>query len=133
MLRYAMTLGFGPIQGTEVVSRLCHHPDIIWAEAHYLPFVDHSFDVVSMFDVMEHLIPGDDEAACRELDRVARHHVLLTANDQHSTMGGGEELHINLRSHTEWDVLFRRWFHGCVTWLGGDQSYPAQRWRIDYA
>lgn len=130
LLAEAFAMGYGPVTGTEVVPALMDN-GMVYAYAHALPFPDRSIDVVSLFDVIEHLIPGDDEAACRELDRVARKHILITANDRDSRNHLGEILHINIRSHREWDCLFRSWFTGTVTWLSHGTDYASQRWRID--
>ena len=117
MLKESARLGFAPVRGTEVVPELLKRADVSYAEAHALPFPDNTFDVVTMFDVIEHLIPGDDEAACRELRRVARNAIFISAN-KHASTFGNEELHINRRSYEEWDALFRDWFAGWgVAWL----------------
>lgn len=135
MLGHATRLGFDPVQGTEVVPGLLKDERVVYAEAHDLPFADASFDVVTMFDVIEHLIPGDDEAACRELARVARRHIILTANNRPSVNPQtGDDLHINKRPYEEWDALFREWFRewfpGAVTWIGA-KEYVSEIWRID--
>lgn len=132
MLRHAADLGYSPVQGTEVVAQLLDAPRIVKAEAHSLPFGDRSFAVVSLFDVIEHLLPGDDQAACMELRRVAQRHVLITANNLPSFNKAGDDLHINRRPYGEWDRLFREWFVGCdVTWLKINRKYVSESWRID--
>jgi ubiquinone/menaquinone biosynthesis C-methylase UbiE len=131
MLDHAVRLGFNPVQGTEAVEDLCDGMTVLKAWAHALPFPDGAFDCVTMFDVIEHLIPGDDELACREMARVARKHVLLTANNKPSNRTG-VELHINRRPYEEWDSLFREWFApGRVTWLKGARQRVSEAWRID--
>lgn len=109
MLENAGWLGFEFIRGTETVPALCV-PPVTYALGWELPFDDQSFDVVSMFDVIEHLLPGDDERTCRELCRVAQHTVLLTANNRPSKGLAGVELHVNQRPYQEWDRLFHEWF-----------------------
>lgn len=132
MLREARRLGFAPARGTEIVEALLDPPRVVRAEVHDLPFEDSSFDVVTMFDVIEHLVPGDDRRACAELARVARRHVLLTANDKDSFNKAGEQLHINQRPYKEWDSLFREWFPGKVIWLAGGGRL-SECWRVDLA
>lgn len=127
MLSHAAGMGFAPVQGVEVVQELIDGTRVVRGEAHDLPFGDRSFDVVSMFDVIEHLVPGDDEAACREMARVAKRHILLTANNRPSIVDGND-LHINKRPYDEWDRLFREWFPGDVTWMKGRFS---EGWRVD--
>ena len=43
-----------------------------------LPFADRSFDLVSAFEVLEHLPPSLLPQACAEIGRVARDHILLS-------------------------------------------------------
>ena len=131
MLSSAMTLGFDPVSGTEVVPALLNPPRVVRAEAHDLPFSDGEFHTVTMFDVIEHLIPGDDELACRELVRVASNHVIVAANNCRGKDWCGDVLHINIRPYAEWDRLFREWFapHKVVWVTNG--SFFSQIWRVD--
>lgn len=132
MLDAAGKLGFSPVLGTEIVPELIDGDRVVWGQAHAIPFADKSFDVVTLFDVIEHLIPGDDEAVCREMTRVARKHILLTANNKSSFNKAGDDLHINKRLYTEWNKLFRRWFAPAkVTWIKGPRRYVSEAWRID--
>lgn len=135
MLAQARALSFNPVQGTEVVPGLIDGVHVVWAEGHELPFSDDEFDVVTMLDVIEHLIPGDDELTCRELLRVARRCILLTANNKTSQKAIGEELHINRRPYEEWDGLFNEWFDGQATWLHSTAEWPrhnlSQTWRVN--
>ena len=99
VLRMARDLGFAPVAGTEAVGYLCDGETIHHALAHDLPFPDASFDTVTMFDVMEHLLPEDTEAVCRELARVARSNILLTVHNGPSPWrNSGGDLHINRRA-----------------------------------
>jgi ubiquinone/menaquinone biosynthesis C-methylase UbiE len=136
MLTAALAMGFEPVQGTEIVPELIDGSRVIFSEAHALQVADKSFDVASLWDVIEHLVRGDDEAVCHELERVARRHVLLTANNRPSKNQAGEDLHINRRPYEEWDALFRRWFSGRVTWIKGTprqpRNYVSEAWRIDF-
>lgn len=131
MLVEALRLGFTVARGTEIVPALLDGERIVRAQADSLPFEDKSFDVVSLFDVIEHLIPGDDRLACLELARVARRAVVLTASNRPSYNDRGEDLHINRRPYEEWDALFRQWFPGKVTWLKGPRDYFGEGWRVD--
>lgn len=133
MLQLAEELGFARVQGTEIVPQLIDGQRVIEAWAHELPFADGEFDVVSMLDVIEHLLPGDDEAACRELARVAKRTVLITANNKPSFNSAGDDLHINKRKYSTWHSLFERWFApGKVTRLDVDRQYVSAAWRIDF-
>lgn len=98
----AQDMGFFPVHGTEAVSSLCDGDRVRQAFAHALPFGDRSFDTVTMFDVMEHLLPVDTRAACREMARVARRRVLLTVHNGSSHWKGEPgDLHINRRASYE--------------------------------
>ena len=100
----ARDLGHGPVLGTEAVSYLCDGETVHHALAHDLPFPDDHFDTVTMFDVMEHLLPEDTCLVCEELRRVARRRILLTVCNAPSSFGGdGGDLHINRRiSYDAW-------------------------------
>lgn len=100
-LQMARNLGHDPVMGTEAVPYLCDGRTVLQALVHALPFEDSSFDTVTMFDVMEHLLPEDTEAACRELARVAKRRVLLTVCNQPSSFGSDGDLHINRRASYE--------------------------------
>lgn len=130
-LAHARAIGFAEVQGTEVVEKLLG-PSVRYALAWDLPFPDKSFEVVSLFDVIEHLLPGDDERTCRELARVAGRAILLTASNRESSHNG-VELHVNRRPYEEWDGLFRQWFEGAeVTWLHKRASKRSEMWRITF-
>lgn len=131
MLDAAERLGFSSVQGTEIVPELIDGDRVIRAEVHDLPFGDRSFDVVTMFDVIEHLLPGDDQAACKEMARVARQHIIITANNRPSFNKAGDDLHINKQPYEDWDRLFREWFPGTVTWIKGNRAYVSEAWRVD--
>lgn len=98
VLHTARDMGFAPVMGTEAVAYLCAKDrGVVHALAHDLPFPDNAFDIVTMFDVMEHLPAADTGPACRELARVARRRVLLTVhNGPHRFKG--MDLHINRRA-----------------------------------
>ncbi len=132
MLKHAEAMGFVSVQGVEVVPALIDGARVVKGEAHSLPFVDKSFDVATLWDVIEHLVPGDDYAVCRELARVARRFVLLTANNRPSTLPDGTDLHINKRQYETWHELFTQWFAPAkVTWIKGQRHYISEAWRIE--
>lgn len=127
VLDIAEGMGFS-VQGVEVVPDLIQPPRVVFGQAHALPFPSESFDHVTMYDVMEHLLPGDDAAAVAELMRVARKTVTLTIAD-FSHMVEGVELHINRRRYADWDSLLRMWAKGHrVEWLERDSI--SETWRI---
>lgn len=127
MLPYARSLGFKDALGTEVVPGLLND-DVCFALAWDLPFADHTWEVVSLWDVIEHLLPGDDERACKELARVAEKAVLITANNRPS-QSMGVELHVNRRPYGEWDALFHEWFPGKVE-RRPNHGCQSETWRV---
>ena len=128
LLDLAESLGFGPVLGVEAVPQCCDGKRIVLGWAHALPFEEDSFDVVCMFDVIEHLLPGDDELACRELYSVARKHILISASNRKSVHCGWD-LHINKRDYGDWHRLFQKWMPGKLTQMPGHHRSPM--WRID--
>jgi SAM-dependent methyltransferase len=131
MIRESLRLGFDPAHGTEVMPDLIDGLRVVHGEAHALPFSDKSFDVVTMLDVIEHLVPGDDEAACRELARIARRHIIVTASNLRSFSQAGDDLHINRRPYDDWDVLFRAWFAPGRVWRRPSRNPISETWQVD--
>jgi ubiquinone/menaquinone biosynthesis C-methylase UbiE len=116
VLRAAREMGFGPVKGTEAVGYLCDGINVVQALGHALPFPDASFDVVTMFDVMEHLIPEDTCLVCEELRRVARQRILMTVCNEPSSFGSDDgDLHINRRA--SYDVWFRELQDHFAPWV----------------
>lgn len=131
MLDYAYDdLMFGHVQGTETVPNLYNKENRQFALVDDLPFKSDSFDVVSCFDVLEHLLPDDTEIALQELARVAKHSLILTANNKPSN-SLGMELHINRRPYDEWDQLIKIHCGGDVQWLPNNGNI-SETWLITY-
>lgn len=123
-MQMARDLGHFPVRGVEVVEKLCND-DVVLATAWDLPFDDGSFDYVAMWDVIEHLLPGDDELAIREMCRVARKAVMLSAADYHSERLG-QSLHINCRRPDEWKALLEEWANPVsvdISWTGHQPEF----------
>jgi SAM-dependent methyltransferase len=121
-LQIARDLGHRPVQGTEAVEYLCDDLNIVHALGHDLPFADDSYDTVTMFDVMEHLLPEDTKAVCQELARVAKRRVLLTVHNG-SHRYRGTELHVNRRpSYEAWHIELEHHFKRTVIRYGKGDS-----------
>lgn len=77
-----------------------------------LPFSTESFDVVCCLDVLEHLVEADIVPALKEMRRVAKSHIFLTASEKPSYYGSpdGKDLHISKRPLAEWEKLFDEQF-----------------------
>lgn len=103
ILEFARDEGFDPVVGVDVVPLLDH---VVKGSLAGLPFDDDSFDWVTCFDVLEHVLPIDTELALSELKRVAKRGVLLTVNNKSSVNRvTGHELHVNRRPYDEWATL----------------------------
>lgn len=106
MLDYAAALfDFQQIGGTEIVGALIEaDPRLVYAEAHALPFPDRSRDVVTCFDVLEHLLPSDVKRSIDELFRVGRAVVIVSAAAD-SQFQEGVEHHPSRRPLEKWRYL----------------------------
>lgn len=115
MVAYAKDgLKFEFVRGTETVDSLLSDI-IVKATVDNLPFHDGQFEVVSMFDVIEHLNEFDLEVACKELDRVSSNVIIVTASNVPSTERG-MDLHITKKPYAEWDKFFNEVFSGKAVW-----------------
>jgi 2-polyprenyl-3-methyl-5-hydroxy-6-metoxy-1,4-benzoquinol methylase len=106
-LEIAAALGFHPVAGTETVPALMSEK-VVMAYAHDLPYPAELFDVVTCFDVLEHLIEDDLAPAIKEFCRVAKKTIILSASEIPSSQwGGGRDLHISKRPKAEWAKLIK--------------------------
>ena len=109
MLDVARAFGYSDVAGCEVVPELVMaRDDVVPAPAQALPWADKSADVVTCFDVLEHLVPGDEVEALRELFRVAGLRVNVTVSNISDLGPCGEELHINRRDYADWHEITGR-------------------------
>lgn len=115
-------------KGTEVVPALLRRDEVQYAEAHALPFAMDTFDYVTCFDVLEHLIEQDIRPALVEMKRVARRVCIVTAAD-FPHIFHGVDLHVSRRPEGDWDALIRSVWGEGVTALGIFGISPA--WRLD--
>lgn len=129
MVGYANGLGFES-RGVEAVDYLTDGFSILHGKAWDLPVPDNSIDLVTMFDVIEHLLPEDTERTLAELRRVAKKEILITAAN-YSSKSMGVELHVNRKPYPEWDQLLRTAFADCdVDWLPRKHNIQSETWRI---
>lgn len=105
LLEVARVCGFQIVKGTETVPALCNQ-DVTQAILPSIPHPDKSFDVVSIIEVIEHLLPDDVRPALDELTRLARRHIVISAAI-HPHWYGGVNLHPSARPESEWESLFR--------------------------
>ena len=129
MVRFAENLGYHAI-GLEAVDYLTSKDKVFEGLAWDMPFKDNSFDLVTMFDVIEHLLPEDTERTLAELRRVAGKQLFITAAN-YSSKSLGVELHVNRRSYEEWDKILRKAFEGDhVEWLPRKHGINSETWHI---
>jgi 2-polyprenyl-3-methyl-5-hydroxy-6-metoxy-1,4-benzoquinol methylase len=131
MVSYGKFLGMRSI-GIETCPTLLDGLHVIKGYAHDVPFGDKSFDVVTMFDVIEHLLPEDEPLVLTELKRVARKHIFLTAAN-YPSKSLGTELHINVKPYESWDAIFREVYHDGwkVHWLPRKYGINSETWWIE--
>lgn len=131
MVEYAESIDL-EATGIEPVLHLCDGATIISGFAHDLPFESKTIDYSSMFDVLEHLLPGDDILALQELKRVTKRRIILTANNQPSKNNkNGDNLHINIRKYSEWDEMIRGIFKdSLIIWQDRGDNI-SETWIID--
>lgn len=132
VLGYAKFKGFDPVCGVEVVEDLLSEIDeikVVYGESHSLPFEDNTFDVVTCFDMIEHVLPQDTVLSLNELDRVSRHSVILSAANYPSWCNG-IDLHINKRPYSEWDELIHSTIEGSVKWMPKTNRTHSETWVI---
>ena len=126
-LELARKHGYEVVKGTETVPALCNE-HVIQAALPKIPYPDQSFDVVSLIEVIEHLLPDDIRPALAELMRLARKHILISAAVQDCWIGG-VNLHPSAMPVEQWDALFREMWGGKVYRVGHLGGSPA--WRVD--
>lgn len=130
MLDHADALGFATVQGFEIVPELCNDRVRQMAVHELHKVAQNSYDMVSSFDVIEHLIPGDDELLVRGMGRIARKCLALTANNRPSIdPTTGNDLHINKRHYDEWDALIREWLPDWNVHRCNAKQYVSETWR----
>lgn len=92
------------------VDFACPDADVV-ADAVDLPFTDDEFDLVTAFDVLEHIPPDQIIAALREFSRVARGYVVSIAyTDSRSFRDELGSLHPTVRP--------KGWWIETLSWFG---------------
>ncbi len=72
------------------------------AEAKSLPFTDKEFDVLTAFDVLEHIAPEDVDCVIEEFARVSKRFILSISHAPSKNTWRGENLHPTVRSEKWW-------------------------------
>jgi hypothetical protein len=124
----ARKCGFSRVHGTETVPDLLGH-DVTYGLLPNLPFIEDAYEVVTCFEVLEHLLPEDVVPALRELARVASR-TLIVSTATYSSRVSGVELHPSHRSEAEWLETIREALGDVpVTKIADFDKSPV--WRID--
>ena len=74
----------------------------IQAAATSLPFTDAEFDMLTAFDVLEHVLPGDVDNTLREMSRVSRRFVFAICYGPGKATWEGKSLHPTIRAEAWW-------------------------------
>lgn len=91
-------------------------------------FVTDEFDLVTCYDVIEHLLPGDDVICLIQAARLATKRIAITIEP--STAGGRDEhgfFHINVRPAKEWDGIVRLAWKGWTVTHDNKRTWWAER------
>jgi hypothetical protein len=120
------------VKGTETVPELLG-PDVVYALLPELPFTDKAFELVTCFEVLEHLRPEDIVPALKELARCSSRWVVVSVCTEKDIVAG-VNLHPSARSEEEWKQAFREAFGDIVPEFCGNASTlgvsPIFRFRI---
>jgi SAM-dependent methyltransferase len=82
----------------------CAFPAVLSTAAR-LPFVDEAFDLVVCSEVLEHILPDDYAATCREIERVAGRWLLVTVPYREDLDSARQECpHCRTVFHDAWHV-----------------------------
>lgn len=134
MLDFAESIGYqhNDVHGCEVSQPIIDSdPRVCYGEAQDIPYLSNRFDVVTMFDVLEHIPQGYILATLLELQRVAKKTILFTVCNTPSIVNG-RDLHITKHPYEYWDGYFQAAFTGHkVTWLKNPNPCVSEMWRVD--
>lgn len=89
-----------------------------------IPFGDNTFDVVSAFDVIEHVHPKDTEKAISEMRRILKNGGFLLLTTPNPCFIGDwikDDTHINIRPPKYWKIMLEK--HGFRAKLGYIPSF----------
>jgi len=131
MLDYATEIGFHTASGAEVVPGLCEREGVSLMFVHDLHRCpDAAYSMVTSFDVIEHLLPDDDQLLVTQMGRIARDCIALTANNKDSIDPTTKtQLHVNKRPYDEWDKLIRAWLSEWTVERMTNKQYVSETWR----
>ena len=85
----------------------CESADVI-SDAQELPFVDKQFDVLTSFDMLEHLLPETVDTVLSEMARISRRFCLSISYVKSITKVKGQPLHPTVRTKGWWKSRLMR-------------------------
>ena len=83
---------------------------VVTAYGHELPFPDKCVDFATSWDVIAHLLPGDDTLLLRSLQRVARKAIGFSI----SSAPDNNVLHINVKTFKYWQQFVKDFFPDAI-------------------
>ena len=125
-IEYARERGIDAL-GLEIVPELTSD-DIAQGSITAIPF--HTCDVVTCYDVLEHLPPEDVDKALDELFRVAKHRLFLTVSGNPAERGD-DVLHMSIHTWTWWEQKFRDRCPDGIFWLTTYCTEKDWHWSIE--
>lgn len=109
MLRIARWLKFHPVRGIDPAT-YSFVQDTEFGLATSIPVAPKSYDVLTSFDMMEHLFKEDHILALKEMERVAKRFIIIAAADFPHVAPDGTVWHISYMPDAEWEKLFKSVF-----------------------
>jgi 2-polyprenyl-3-methyl-5-hydroxy-6-metoxy-1,4-benzoquinol methylase len=111
----------------------------IIANLDQFPFLEHSFDLVICAEVLEHLVEGVYERTLKEIERVARHYIIITTPNEEYLPAGfvrcencGRIYHMNLHTRAFDRIAHRTLFQEFelvkTVEINNWQQYPLVTW-----
>ena len=124
-------MGYVPVWGTETVDALLNGR-VLRAVLPKLPFPDKSIDVVTCFEVLEHIHPNDVANSLKELARVARKHIVVSVCTV-PDIRGGVNLHPSAMPARQWETAIRAQIDGTLHHVGEASIHPgvSPLYRVD--
>ncbi len=109
-------------RGVELVESLCDGRIVRKGHAGALGWRTNAFDCVSLVDVLDFVVPGDEREALRECGRVARRFLVYTGGEKRGRMLDRDFV-AQERTSAQWQDLAGELFPGAtlLTWSTGKQ------------
>ena len=126
------------VEGCDIASAPLKHCafSTIQCSATKLPFDDYCFDLVICSEVLEHILPGEYEQACGEIERVARKWIIVTVPNREDLDAARQQCpHCGTIFHDAWHVRSmdeKTLANSFPSFLAKQWFYVGHKKRIDY-